>query len=238
MCDTTSGLALGTAGVGSALQIAGQNQAAKAQTNAAAAQAAVKRDALAKQGAYRDQNMASVQQTTQQASPDALAASTAGSAAKRSADYTAATASPTDAALSGSAGGNQFVSDALSKSRAANDQYFAGQSGALANMGGWSDALQGLNFSLGRNAQGINTTNSFARGDASLLPGQLRAIQPKAGAGRTLSGLGDLVVGGGQLATLGSTTGAWKNAFAATPSTTVANQAPAVFSGGVTPGLY
>jgi hypothetical protein len=182
MCDpVTLAVSAGLAAAGTGLQMAGQQKAVNAQRDAANAE-------RIRQRGYQDQQAASVAQATDRAAAPRVEQDMAAETARREADLRAVS-QPQTAYLPGQDSGPQIVRDEVDRNRSVASAFTNQQAGARANLGGWQDALFGVNRDLGRFGQDITTQSGFAQGSRALLPGDTDAARMR---GQGLRTAGDL----------------------------------------------
>lgn len=192
MCEPATiiaGASLLATAAGTAAQIKGQSDARKAQKSAVAAE-------ITRQGDTRRHQLESIANTTNGIDRQSTDAATQEGAASRGAEYSAASAPAGTEYLPGQANAPQVVRDAVDQKQGAAGAYVGQQGQALANLGGWSDALFGTRRKIARNAQGIGIDATDAKASASLLGTDL------AGAGFDGMGMrtaGDIGVAAGTL---------------------------------------
>lgn len=189
MCSPALGVALGSAVVGSAMQMQGQRQAQAAQSRTMAAEQA-RQDSFA--AASRDR----VGTATDRVGAPATIAATEAATADRAAELRRVSTPATGQYLPGQGDAPQIVRDEIERRRAEAAGYLDQQGDARARLGGWGDALFGARQEIGRSGQDVATEAGFARGSAAVLPAELRAAQQRGQGWRTA---GDLVTAGGML---------------------------------------
>lgn len=187
-------IAITLAGAGA--QFIGQKRADKAREAAFAAEQLRQHSFDKEQNAHFDDSLDRARKLVDpQATQDA--------AAERNARYQAALQSAGDAGsyLPGSDSAPQIVADTAASAGAASDAGAAGLGTALANLGGFDDALQETNIGLGRDAGAISQLAGFRRGSLEASQAELRAAAEK---GKTLRTLGSLAQTIGQTWLAGS----------------------------------
>lgn len=188
MCDVTTALMVGATALGSGLQIMGQDQAHRAQ-------AEVARQTAQAQRGFRNTAIDSAMRGTEVASRPAVEDGIERNRQSRVAAYAPAIA-PQSGYLPGQSAGPQIVRDAIDRTRTEVAGDVGQRAGALARLGGWSDALYGVSRDIRRTGEEAPVQASFARGVGGLLPLRTAAAGYR---GSMLRTAGDLVTGAGLL---------------------------------------
>lgn len=238
MCDPVSAVVVGSAAVGSAMQIAGQSQArgamARTLTEATNRQAgftdrdiALQREDLGRQRVFRGQAMDAAAEGQRAFEQPVIRAAMDAGTADRGAAYRAAVAMPTDY-LPGQGAGPQIVRDYVDGRRATEGARVGAMADSLAAQGGWQDALFGAGVAQQRAGDNIRFINNAAGGSAALTTqarGANRAVaqsyadllplqyQVAGQRGAPLRTAGDLVMGASMLAAPHLRSG-WGSVFA------------------------
>lgn len=182
MCDPVTGAALAGSAVASGLQIAGQNQAQRAQINTA-------RQAVQQQEMRQQEGIDAARGEIAAYNPSTLRTSADGATERRAAYYAPSVVSqPGAAPLAGmTTSATQNYLDALRGRVAA---YQTQQAGAKARLGGLADAFVTAGQAQQRGSERIARTSNFAAGDLSTLQPKLNAAAYK---GQGLRTAGDLL---------------------------------------------
>jgi hypothetical protein len=171
------------------MQADGQQKAEKARQQTLA-------DETARQTTFRRQGIHNVEQAAEQSARPAVDQALAQNTDRREANLAAVTGAPPAATPNG-IGGNAVVAGALDANRGRTNAMLSQTNAALANTGGWGDALFGIQRAGQRSAEGVAQAIGNARGSGGTLGGRLAA---DAYAGSNLRTAGNGVVALGALA--------------------------------------
>lgn len=222
MCDPATAAMIGGAaltGAGSLTNSMGQSQARRAQSGVAQAE-------LARQRGYRDASGAAFDTTLgkfeKPQQDTGLTAAQAGRADAGKANITLGNA------VFPSARAPAVIADAYKRANADAATASAQYADASGRFGGYGDLTQSNDISLGRGRDEISKFGNFARGSNAVTPIEYEAA---AGRGSTLRGLGDILMGAGNIASLYGFT------QPATKALTVPGGRAVLKSAGAIPGL-
>lgn len=179
MCSPAAIAPLALAAVGSGLQIAGQQQAQRAQAGVTSAE-------TRRQAGYAQAGRDAVDRARQtfDAVPQAQGQA---ETARREAYQTAA-----DGAVGGYLPGQTDAARVeLDRRRTTNAETATQESARRAALEAWGDALLGGRVASSRSASDVGIQGSFARGSAGVLPAEMQAAGTR---GQGLRALGDIAV--------------------------------------------
>lgn len=222
MCDPATAAMIGGAaltGAGSLANSAGQSKARRAQSGVAAAE-------LARQRGYRDASGAAFDTTLgkfeKPQQDTGLKDAQAGRADAAKANITLGNA------VFPSARAPNVIADAYRRANADAATTAGNYADASGRFAGYGDLTQTNDIALGRGRDDLNKFSNFARGSNAVTPLEYEAAS---GQGSTLRGLGDILMGAGNIASLYGFT------QPATKGVTVPGGSAVLKSAGTIPGL-